>query len=406
MGYCARVQGGMLTRDLTAWDWKMIGIDDDFAWCYVPRTKTRRGKPQKPQKLRVPGVIRAALRRWWQKQGEPREGAIFPVRRGARKGEARKAQGVSFAKRLRHALLKAGIKRHACEHPEILPQPAVKGHKATADRPASPPRPAKPCCAKFATDPLYNKTYATLPVDFHSFRRAFATALAEADVSPRQAMHLTGHSDAKVHERYIMQKTEKARTIPEAVIPQRRTTEQRPVMTKAASTPQAAANESAGVEVKVPAVSARQAHGPGMVFVVGRYCDFFERDTGFEPATLSLGRCAPTANLREIEAVLKSCVYSRRTLSDRVSPVSSLNRPTASAIPLHVRALATELLGRGKDALDAVVSMDRSAVGQLKDALTVAMELAEVISGKRRSVACPMRHITQRVRKGTAAGDD
>jgi hypothetical protein len=107
---------------------------------------------------------------------------------------------------------------------------------------------------------------------------------------------------------------------------------------------------------------------------------FFERDTGFEPATLSLGRCSPTSDLREIQTVLGECVYSRRTRSDRVSPISSLNRPTASAIPLHVRVLATELLGRGKDALDAVVSMDRSAMGQLKAALTVAMELAEVIS--------------------------
>jgi hypothetical protein len=111
----------------------------------------------------------------------------------------------------------------------------------------------------------------------------------------------------------------------------------------------------------------------------------FERDTGFEPATLSLGRCCATYDLGQLQAILKSCVYSRPTPSDRVSPVSSLNRPTARAIPLHIRVLAAELLARGKEALDAVASQDRSAMGRLNDALTVAMQLADVTSGKRRS---------------------
>jgi hypothetical protein len=99
-----------------------------------------------------------------------------------------------------------------------------------------------------------------------------------------------------------------------------------------------------------------------------------------------LGRSCATYDLGQIQAILRACVDSRRTLSDRVSPVSSLNRPTARAVPLHVRGLATELLARGKEALDAVANQDRSAMGRLKHALTVAMELADVISGKRRSV--------------------
>jgi hypothetical protein len=44
----------------------------------------------------------------------------------------------------------------------------------------------------------------TLPVDFHSFRRAFKTALAGAGVNVQQAMQLAGHSDAKTHMRYVM----------------------------------------------------------------------------------------------------------------------------------------------------------------------------------------------------------
>jgi hypothetical protein len=51
-------------------------------------------------------------------------------------------------------------------------------------------------------DPLYFETAMTLPVDFHSFRRAFNTALAEADISVQKAMTLAAHSDAKTHMRY------------------------------------------------------------------------------------------------------------------------------------------------------------------------------------------------------------
>jgi Phage integrase family len=67
-------------------------------------------------------------------------------------------------------------------------------------------------------DPLYFETATTLPVDFHSFRRAFASALAEAGVNVQHAMHLTAHSDPRVHARYVM-RTSAMRTIPEAAIP-------------------------------------------------------------------------------------------------------------------------------------------------------------------------------------------
>jgi integrase-like protein len=69
-----------------------------------------------------------------------------------------------------------------------------------------------------ASDPLYFETQATLPVDFHSFRRAFASALAEAGVNVQHAMRLTAHSDPRVHARYVM-RTTAMRSIPEAAIP-------------------------------------------------------------------------------------------------------------------------------------------------------------------------------------------
>jgi hypothetical protein len=42
----------------------------------------------------------------------------------------------------------------------------------------------------------------------------------------------------------------------------------------------------------------------------------------------------------------------------------------------ELQALAGEVLGRGKDALDAVARRDRFAVNRLGEALAVAMELA------------------------------
>jgi len=62
------------------------------------------------------------------------------------------------------------------------------------------------------------ETATTLPVDFHSFRRAFSTALAEAGVNVQHAMHLAAHSDPRVHVRYVM-RTAAMRRIPDAALP-------------------------------------------------------------------------------------------------------------------------------------------------------------------------------------------
>jgi integrase len=173
----ARVEGGMRTRDLTAWTWTMIDLPVDdrggWTWCIVPRTKTG-----EPQRLEVPEVLRAPLRAWWEKHGRPTSGPVFPTTRGKRKGQARPTRGVTFAERLRHWLLKAGIDRHE----------------------------------------LHHETEWGLPVDFHSCRRAFATALAEQKVDNRLAMHLTGHSDPSVHERYVML-TRGTEKIPDGAVP-------------------------------------------------------------------------------------------------------------------------------------------------------------------------------------------
>ncbi len=67
-------------------------------------------------------------------------------------------------------------------------------------------------------DPLYFETPVSLPVDFHSFRRAFNTALADAGVNVQKAMKLAGHSNAATHMRYVMASSE-MKTIPDAALP-------------------------------------------------------------------------------------------------------------------------------------------------------------------------------------------
>jgi integrase len=114
-----------------------------------------------------------------------------------------------YAKRLRRGLLRAGVLRWP-----PVEVPATRsgtrtdlGQRAEGTKIAPNPR-----------DPLYFETATTLPVDFHSFRRAFASALAEAGVNVQHAMHLTAHSDPRVHARYVM-RTTAMRSIPEAAIP-------------------------------------------------------------------------------------------------------------------------------------------------------------------------------------------
>ena len=172
LSIAARAVGGQRTGDLLVWDWSEIDTEN-YASCYVPRRKTG-----KPQRLQIPEVVRPFLRAWHQRKGRPIVGPMFPVTKGKRKGEPRRESGVSFAKRLRRALKRAGVTRYAVHH----------------------------------------ETPSTLPVDFHSFRRAFSTALAEAGVNVQTAMALAGHSDPKTHMLYV-KKAQAAKPIPAAVVP-------------------------------------------------------------------------------------------------------------------------------------------------------------------------------------------
>ncbi len=175
----ARCEGGMRAGDLNAWDWTMIDRAH-FAACFVPRSKTGT-----PQALAVPDVLSPFLRAWWERAGKPESGPVFPSRKGKRAGEARKSSS-GFAERLRRDLLRAGVYR-------MPPREVVREVRKGRGKNTRTVREFEPNAA----DPLYCETATTLPVDWHSFRRAFSSALADAGVNVQHAMHLAAHSDPR-----------------------------------------------------------------------------------------------------------------------------------------------------------------------------------------------------------------
>ncbi len=199
----ARCEGGMRTGDLLQWDWGMINRAA-FAECVVPRSKTGT-----PQVLAIPPVLSPFLRAWWERAGCPETGAVFPARRGKRAGDFKRMNGYTFATRLRAGLFRAGVWRLApIEVPNTSP-----GTRSDLGREAPGTK-----LAPNPGDPLYFETPVTRPVDFHSFRRAFNTALAEAGINVQTSMAVAAHSDARTHMRYVM-RTTVMRTIPDAVLP-------------------------------------------------------------------------------------------------------------------------------------------------------------------------------------------
>jgi len=193
MACVARMFGGLRTGDLHSLRWEAFDTEHGtFAWGWAPRRKTER-----PQLLEVPEMLRPMLRDWWERAGRPAEGLMFPARRGNRAGE-RKIK-VSHAKAFRRDLKRAfGLEvwdpdRGSFRH---------SGRELTQRE-----------------RELFAETDYTLPVDFHSWRRAFSQALADADVNLQQAQALAGHASLAAHARYLSN-SGKMRRLPDGALPQ------------------------------------------------------------------------------------------------------------------------------------------------------------------------------------------
>ena len=205
MAFTSRTFGGMRTSDLHAWDWKHV---DTLTWldAHVPRPTTKSG-----DRLALPERFLPVLQAWWQQHGEPTSGPVFPVRRGPRAGQ-RKQGKISYAEQLRDALWRAGIvrpldgfdaARAAWHFADAALARAVEAGASTGERRGllAAAEEAEAEARKLCLIQAGSEDFRAL--DFHSFRRAYATGLASSGMNVQQAMALAGHRNASTHMRYV-----------------------------------------------------------------------------------------------------------------------------------------------------------------------------------------------------------
>lgn len=207
MSAVARCIGGQRTSDLHVATWEdnlMVPEQGEpgFEEAWVPRTKK-----QAPQLLETPEGVRPMLRLWWEQSGRPRRGPVFPLLRGERAGQARDEVQDSHAHALRQDLRRAlGL--------EVWDAAAGLGQKGPVGRWV----PGRAPTAKERA--LFEEGRYTLPVDFHSWRRAWSQALKRVGANVQTSAALTGHaSDLRAHGRYLQNPTE-AERVPAGVVPE------------------------------------------------------------------------------------------------------------------------------------------------------------------------------------------
>ncbi len=205
MACVARMFGGLRTGDLHALDWSSLDTAGGrFELGWAPRKKTGT-----PQALEIPAMLRPILRDWWERTGKKAKGPVFPTRRGEHAGKAAKGKG-SHAHNFRRDLRRAfGIDEL---HAKVVTR--KNGRKLT--RYVWEPVPGRELTARERE--LFEETPYTRPVDFHSWRRAYSQALADADVNVQQATALAGHASLEAHQRYL-QNASKVLRLPTAALP-------------------------------------------------------------------------------------------------------------------------------------------------------------------------------------------
>lgn len=200
----ARCFGGARTGDLHAMTWQSLGAPD-FGVGVVPREKG-----EAPQRMEIPDVLRPYLVERWEASGKDPAGYVFPVMRdrtgGRRAGERRGKH--SHALEIRRDLRRAfGI--------DALVRSDVKRRNG---RPLHQPRweLVRPMTAREKL--LFSSTDLGLQLDFHSTRRAFVQATADAGLNLQQSMKLSGHLTTEAHMVYN-ERAERPMAIPKAVLP-------------------------------------------------------------------------------------------------------------------------------------------------------------------------------------------
>ncbi|MEY4515530.1 MAG: Phage integrase family [Pseudomonadota bacterium] len=198
MSVIARIAGGLRTGDLHGLTWSDLDATDGrFATVFVPREKTG-----EPDWFVCPESLRPFLVFWWELNGCPTEGLVFPASRGERQGE-RKIK-VSHARALKRDVQAA----------------FEAARKAGIEAPA-------PRSERWLQ--LFTVTPRTLPLDFHGWRRVFVqqTRRAKRELD-QHSMPLSGHRSSAVHGVYAQGISNEVKTIPadslpsgiEAIVPQ------------------------------------------------------------------------------------------------------------------------------------------------------------------------------------------
>lgn len=213
----SRDLAGERTSDALAHDWSHVNFETRTMLVRRPKTDGETGQRVSERKLRsyelvehgIPETVLGPLEAWWQKQGSPAKGPLFPLqrdssantvtladgrryeRRGSRAGERKARSGNSFSKAVRRAVWEAGIYR---------PLPGF-----------DPEKPDPAFCA------LQVDTETTRRLDFQSMRGAYGTALAAAEVEAATRLALMGHTQETTQTRHY-QKRRRVET-PAAALP-------------------------------------------------------------------------------------------------------------------------------------------------------------------------------------------
>lgn len=204
-----RCVGGHRTSDGHAGDWSHVDLVG-FATMKVRRPKTdgqvgqRTGQRKTKTKSyeyavhAVPEQYRPALRAYWESQGSPVSGPIFPLQRdavskpmkmkdgrviertGVGKAGERKGPGTSYAKAFRKAVWEEEI---------YSPLPGF-----------DPAKPDPKLCA-FQTD-----TETTRRLTFHGLRADLNSALMEAGVTDDQRILILGHTQVSTGHKHYMKR--------------------------------------------------------------------------------------------------------------------------------------------------------------------------------------------------------
>jgi len=235
MAVAMRYVGGQRTSDAHAWDWSHFDLKSwHSARVFRPKTEKRPGEaPVVLATLTEIGLHKYArdrLKAWWESQGKPTKGPVFPVRKGDRAGERQSKR--SYARDLRHYLWEAGVHRpltadkgaaDALRAALMVLRQAERALDAAGNSKRRAARAARLAAEQEAKalDALQTETDQTLPVQVHSFRRAYATGLAAAGVAEQLSMALAGHANSATHKRYVKLGRRTALEAPEAALPQK-----------------------------------------------------------------------------------------------------------------------------------------------------------------------------------------